>query len=288
MSSLKIALAQIHQLADTHINKSINGIIYPLRRAMLLEARKDEPNLDIIRTCRDLERSVVDNYDNHKVHTLESTALFVFRADEKSYKTAEEKELAQRNSAREALMRRIADKQVRAPKSKAELDQMISLEIQRTEDEVAENFGVAIDAVQLIETMCAEDGQYDEDVLPEWVSESVVGKIVDAGTQAFRDSKMRMQRAKFEFQKLEPRAGLEGAKKLLAFFGVTEDEVEGYLESSVLEARNLISRLERDVPNIEDTEQMETPKEKKNRYRVTKEKAAGLSSEDMAAANGVK
>lgn len=281
--NFKMMATQLQLLPEGAVYRHVNGVLYPLRRAMLIEATREVPNTELIQTCKGLEKALVDGLNAERIHTLDSTALFVFQADEDK-----RSDIERRNAARTTLMRRVANKQVAQPRSKAELDRMIDLELQRAHDRVAENFGKAIDAVEFVQTL-SDDAEYDEASLPEYVSEAFIGKLIDAGIDTFRDAQRRLLKAKFPFQETEPRAAKEGALNLLRHFNVTEDDILSYEEKAAAETKALFDRLdaEEPAPTI-DEPPVDTPKAKRERRRVEKEKAMGITSADMAAAASVK
>lgn len=277
----KMLASQLQLLPETAVYRHVNGVLYPLRRAMLIEATRETPKTEMIQTCKGLERALVNGLNSERIHTLDSTALFVFQADEDKRSDVE-----RRNAARTSLMRRVANKQVAQPRSKAELDRMIDLELQRAHDRVAENFGKAVDAVEFVQTL-PDDTEYDEASLPEYVSEAFVGKLIDAGIDTYRDAQRRLLKAKFPFQETEPRAAKEGALALLRHFNVTEDEILSYEEKAAAEAKALFDRLEaEETPTIDTPPADDTPKAKRERRRVEKARTMGITSADMAAAAG--
>ncbi|MCG3177672.1 MAG: hypothetical protein MOGMAGMI_02646 [Candidatus Omnitrophica bacterium] len=281
--NFKMLATQLQLLPEGAVYRHVNGVLYPLRRAMLIEATREVPNTELIQTCKGLEKALVDGLNAERIHTLDSTALFVFQADEDK-----RSDIERRNAARTTLMRRVANKQVAQPRSKAELDRMIDLELQRAHDRVAENFGKAIDAVEFVQTL-PDDTEYDEASLPEYVSEAFVGKLIDAGIDTFRDAHRRLLKAKLPFQETGPRAAKEGALNLLRHFNVTENDILSYEEKAAAEAKALFDRLdaEEPVPTI-DEPPADTPKAKRERRRVEKAKSMGITSADMAAAASVK
>lgn len=281
--NFKMLATQLQLLPEGAVYRHVNGVLYPLRRAMLIEATREVPNTELIQTCKGLEKALVDGLNAERIHTLDSTALFVFQADEDK-----RSDIERRNAARTTLMRRVANKQVAQPRSKAELDRMIDLELQRAHDRVAENFGKAIDAVEFVQTL-PDDAEYDEASLPEYVSEAFVGKLIDAGIDTFRDAHRRLLKAKLPFQETGPRAAKEGALNLLRHFNVTENDILSYEEKAAAEAKALFDRLdaEEPVPTI-DEPPADTPKAKRERRRVEKAKSMGITSADMAAAASVK
>ena len=281
--NFKMLATQLQLLPEWAVYRHVNGVLYPLRRAMLIEATREVPNTELIQTCKGLEKALVDGLNAERIHTLDSTALFVFQADEDK-----RSDIERRNAARTTLMRRVANKQVAQPRSKAELDRMIDLELQRAHDRVAENFGKAVDAVEFVQTL-PDDAEYDEASLPEYVSEAFVDKLIDAGIDTFRDAQRRLSKTKFPSQETKPRAAKEGALSLLRHFNVTEDDILSYEEKAAAEAKALFDRLdaEEPAPTI-DEPPADTPKAKRERRRVEKEKAMGITSADMAAAASVK
>lgn len=281
--NFKMLATQLQLLPEGAVYRHVNGVLYPLRRASLIEATREVPNTELIQTCKGLEKALVDGLNAERIHTLDSTALFVFQADEDK-----RSDIERRNAARTTLMRRVANKQVAQPRSKAELDRMIDLELQRAHDRVAENFGKAIDAVEFVQTL-PDDTEYDEASLPEYVSEAFVGKLIDAGIDTFRDAHRRLLKAKLPFQETGPRAAKEGALNLLRHFNVTENDILSYEEKAAAEAKALFDRLdaEEPVPTI-DEPPADTPKAKRERRRVEKAKSMGITSADMAAAASVK
>lgn len=291
--NLKIALTQVALLPQSVVERNVNSIIYAVRRPMILEAVRAEPNLSVIHTLYVLDQLVSELAPN-KVHSLDSTALFVLGAqpDERDEKT-------KRDAARAKLMRDVADKRVSAPRTSAELERMIALELQRAEDSVAENFGRAVDAVRLIESVheadSADEIEYDEGALPEYVVDGIVDKLVDVATRTYQDARRRLDRARYEFQKTEPMAAMSGALQLLDKFGVTEDEVIGCVEASRRQAAELFARLEREnepVPTIDEPAPSVTtyvdPTSGRKVHRTNVKRSKGVSSEDMGAANSVK
>lgn len=275
--NLKMIVTQLHMLPDAAINRTINGVIYPLRNYYLREVGKETPNMNGIVTARAIEKAALDEVPSGKVHTLDSTALFVFGVTEKQ-PSKDEAELAKINEAKRQLLRDIAEKRIQAPRSKAELDKLMTLKVQQMEDRAAVNMGKASDAVQFIETLADDDGRYDEAELPEYVTESLIAKVIDAGVATYKDAQRRLARAKFEFQEVEPRAAMEGALALLRHFDVKAEDIDRVEENARVEAAELFERLSSD----------DTPKEKKARAKEDRAKQAGISSADMAAANGVK
>lgn len=121
------------------------------------------------------------------------------------------------------------------------------------------------------------------------MSEAFVDKLIDAGIDTFRDAERRLLKAKFPSQETKPRAAKEGALSLLRHFNVTEDDILSYEEKAAAEAKALFDRLdaEEPAPTI-DEPPADTPKAKRERRRVEKEKAMGITSADMAAAASVK
>lgn len=280
--NLKMILSQIDLLPESDVARHINSLLYPIRRPMLLEAAKDEPNMTLISTLRALDEQVSSSAPE-RVHTLDSTALFVFQAQ-----ADERDEATRKNDALKRVMAMVADGRAPRPKSKAEIDKLVALEMQRHEDQIADNFGKAVDAVALINSIV--EPEYDEAELPEWITEAIVAKIVDIGVSTYKDAQRRLTKARFDFQRLGPNAAREGALKLLHHFGVTEDEVDKELASAREMVNELFDRLMNDTPEvtIDNPPPENKPEEKAKRYRVQKQKGDGISSADMAAANGVK
>ena len=286
--NLKMTIDQVAMLPDSVINRSINSLIYAVRRPMVLEAVKTEPNFTIIHTLSVLDARLAALAPT-RVHTLDSTALFVLGAqpDERDDKT-------RRDAARAKLMRDVTDKRAAPPRTSAELERMIALEMQRGEDNLAENFGRAVDAVRLIESAHASDKgdeiEYDEAELPEYVVDGIVDKIVEVATRTYQDARRRLERSRFEFQKAEPLAAIAGALQVLDKFGVTEDEVIGHVEAARRQAAELFDKLEHaevaPVPTIDEPPATTyiDPTTGRKVHRQSKKRAKGISSADMAQA----
>lgn len=299
--NLKMILSQIGLLPEAEVTKYINGIIYAVRRPMLLEAAKDEPNITLIRTLKTLEETAKDNaFAAHKIHTLESTAMFVFEAQDKDANERNEdkkaREELKRAEARKVVMRNCSKPGALKPKSKAELDKMIELELQRADDRLIENFNRASEAIELIESVndndVTSDDSYDEAEVPEWVTEGIIAKVVDVATQAYADGQRRLSRARFDFQKIGPQATVEGALQLLDKFGVKQEEVDTMLEKARTATEELFKRLEaEDAPKpttIDNPPVDNSPSAKKANHRRVVKAQKGITSADMAAAGGVK
>jgi hypothetical protein len=203
---------------------------------MLREAVKDEPNMDVIQTCKILEAEAVTNANPHKIHTLDSTALFVFKGQA-------EKDKAKEN-AQAQVMRDMKAKRVPKVRSAQELENLIKLEMQRMEDEVAENFAKACDAAEFVESLPNDQGEYDESALPEWLVEQVSNKLLEAGLNTYSDGKSRYERAR-SFMREAPMAAMEGALKFLKAMDprMTEDEVLKEINQSNKEVEELFEKL---------------------------------------------
>ena len=311
--SLKHIITQIELMPQHSIDRSLNSILFPIRKGMLFEAVKKEPNFGTISTLRHLDY-LLTQMNPQIVHTLESTAQFVFNAQmppatskryDKDAAIRAKEDAAAR--AKAIVLRKVIDKRIPAPRSAAILNELIKKELMNAEEELAENFCKAADAVALIESVSSinvsstqngmeeqesliTDQPYDEAEIPEWVTDAVIDKIVGAATDTYRDAKRRLDRARYAFQETEPRAAMDGALLLLKVFGVTEEEVLGNLDKARISAEALFKKLlTEDVPPTIDTPPEDnTPAEKKGRYTVKQDQAKGLSSADMGAAANVK
>lgn len=262
--NIKNLLSQIDLLPEADVQRNINGLLYPIRRPMLLEAAKAEPNYDLLGTLKILEETITSSCPE-RIHTLDSTALFVFAAN------SDEKDENKKSNAMKRVMAMCADGRSPKPRSKAELDKMINLEIQRNEDRVAENFSKAIDACAVINDIT--EPVYDEAELPEWITEAVVAKIIDVAVSVYKDGARRLNKARFDFQKIGPNASREGALALLKHFGVDESQVVEQMDKTRIATEELFNRLMADeVLTIDNPPEDNAPKAKAKRYRVQKEK----------------
>ncbi len=301
--NLKHIVSQLGFLNEAAIRRVINSCIYPLRRYTLIEITKEEPNIAAIKTCRTLE-AIIAEHDPAHVHTLDSTALFVFNAQEDERPEAERKQ-----RARQALIREVADGRAQPPRSKAELDKRIEAVMHKQMEDITVNFGKAAKAVGDLESLGYahtheeidnENGmgtrlefeltnEYDQHEIPEYVQDAVISKIVDAAIRVYSDGVRQMARARVGFQETEAAAMKQSAVLLAGALGVSEEELELAVTKQTTRVENLFASLEGEAETTLDNPPGEaTPAEKAKRHRVAKSMEQGISSADMAAAGGVK
>jgi len=302
--NLKHIVSQLAFLNESSLRRVLNSCIYPLRRYALVEITKDEPNITAIKTCRTLE-AIIAELDPQHVHTLDSTALFVFNAQEDERPVADRKK-----RARTLLIREIADNRSAPPRSKAELDARIDAIMHKQMEEITANFGKAAQAVADLEMLGYahtheevdnENGigtrlhfeltpEYDQHEIPEYVQDALISKIVDAAIRVYSDGCRQLARARVGFQEAEALALKQSAVLLAGALGVDEKELELAVTKQTTRVEDLFAKLEgtEDTPTIDTPPEGKTPGEKAKRQRVAKAMAAGISSEDMAMAGGAK
>lgn len=302
--NLKHIVSQLGFLNESAVRRVLNSCIYPLRRYALIEIGKDEPNIIAIKTCRTLE-AVIAELDPEHVHTLDSTALFVFNAQEDERPEAERKQ-----RARALLVREIADGRSAPPRSKAELDTRIKTIMHKQMEDITANFGKAAKAVGDLESLgyahtheeidnengigtrleFALTNEYDQHEIPEYVQDALISKVVDAAIRVYSDGVRQLARARVGFQETEALALKQSAVLLAGALGVTEDELEVAVHKQTTRVEDLFAKLENTeaTPTIDTPPEGATPSEKAKRQRVAKAMAAGISSADMAMAGGVK
>jgi len=290
---LKTIIAQLSFLPEFTINATINSIAYSIRRPMIMEALKEEPNLSIIHTLKQLDEALADAGPD-RMRSLEETALFVLNANPDT-----RTEVERRNTARAQLMRKAADGKIERPRNSAHLEQLIQMELHRNQDEQADNFGKAIDAVTLIESCHGADSEdeitYDEGELPEWIADSIHDKVLQVALDTFGRARRDLGRnpSPFSAAYTKASAAREGALHLLDKFDITEEQVIGWDDTKMKSMEAHFSKLEQaevPVPTIDEPAPSVTtyvdPKSGRKVHRVSKQMAKGITSSDMKAANG--
>lgn len=293
--NLKMTLANVELLPASIVERNINSLIYTIRRPMILEAVKAEPNLTIICTLYQLD-TLVSEMAPSKVHSLDSTALFVLGAqpDDRDEKT-------RRDAARQRLMRAVADGRVQAPRSAAEIEKLINLDLQRQEDSIADNFGRAVDAVRLIESCHAQDlddeVEDDQAELPEWIADAIHDKVLDLAIRTYSEATRALARNPAEFSQafVKAQAAKHGAVQLLDKLGIAEAQVVAWAEKRLSNTEALFKRLEAietPAPTIDEPAPSVTtyvdPSTGRKVHRTSKKAAKGVTSSDLGAAASAK
>lgn len=285
--NIKMLIAQLDLLPEAVLNGTINSIAYSVRRPMIMEAMKEEPNMAIIHTLRQLDEALTECGPD-KMRSLEETALFVLNAN-----PDDKDEVAKRNEVRSQLVRMAATGKIERPRSAAHLETLIVNELQSREDARADNFSKAIDAVMLIESCLDRDDEneitYDEAELPEWISDSIRDKILNIGLETFERARRDLARNPPPFSAAFTKASAArvGALALLDKFEITEDQVIGWSEGKIKNMEQYFAKLEEPVPTI-DNPPVGTalPNEAAAVHKQTKRRAKGITSDDMKMANG--
>lgn len=283
--NMKFVLTNIALLPQHIVERNINSIAFSIRKPMVLEALREEPNLTVIHTLYQLDQCLTDHAPE-KLHTLDSSALFVLnaQADDRDDKT-------KRNEARTRLMRSVAEGRTMAPRSAKELEHMIDLELQRAEDMAATNFGKAVDAVRLIESCHSEDisdeVRYDEGELPEWVVDAIHDKVLEIAMRTYSDARRTLSRnmPPFASQRIKAEAARTGALQLLDKFDIKEEQVIEWEQVKLKNTERLFDRLEQveaPAPTIDEPAPSVTtyvdPKEGRTVHR-TNQRRSGKTSQ---------
>lgn len=295
--NLKMTLSQLDLLPSTVVEGTINSVAYAVRRPMITEALKEEPNMTVIHTLKQLDE-VIAELAPTKIRNLEETALFVLNASPDTRDAT-----VRRNEARAQVLRLATEGRVERPRSAAHLEQLINSQMQGQEDAKADNFGKAIDSVMLIESCHERDDEdditYDEGDLPEWIVDSIRDKVLNVGLETFERARRDLARnpPPFSAAYTKASAARAGALALLDKFEITEDQVLSWAETKTKNMEAHFAKLEAaaqvaetPVPTIDEPPTPTTTyvdaKTGRKVHRVNKQKEKGISSADMKAANG--
>lgn len=291
--NLKMTLTQLDLLPSNVVEGTINSVAYAVRRPMINEALKEEPNMTVIHTLKQLDEVIVELAPT-KIRNLEETALFVLNAAPDTRDP-----VVRRNEARAQVLRLATEGRVERPRSAAHLEQLINSQMQGQEDAKADNFGKAIDAVMLIESCHERDDEdditYDEGDLPEWIIDSIRDKVLNVGLETFERARRDLARnpPPFSAAYTKASAARAGALALLDKFEITEEQVLSWAETKTKNMEAHFAKLEAQAAPVPTIDEPPTPtttyvdaKTGRKVHRVNKQKEKGISSADMKMANG--